>query len=355
LEDDKMQEKLTAFIENLRKDKRITSFDEAAAKQAVILRLLSILTWNTFNVEEVKPEYSVGGRSVDYSLRIANVNKVFLEVKRIGEDLEKHQEQLLNYSFQEGVKLAALTNGITWWFYLPLYEGSWEQRRFYMIDILQQECNKITSKFIDFLLKDNISTGKAIQNAEAIYKSQKKQALIKNTLPKAWNKILSEGDDLMTDLVSETTEKLCGYKPDSEVVKQFLSEYKDQLFIPEPSIVKPRLKPQPSILKKDKHHRVTKGERTSRQAFRIPILKAIIELGGKGRTGEILEKVEIEMKDVLRPVDYEKLPSGVMIRWQNTAQWERYMMVQDGLLPPDSPKGIWEITEKGRKFLDNSK
>jgi len=100
---------------------------------------------------------------------------------------------------------------------------------------------------------------------------------------------------------------------------------------------------------------VSKGERTQRQAFRIPILEALVELGGKGKTDEILEKVERKMKHILKSVDYEKLPSGVMIRWQNTAQWERYIMVQDGLLRSDSPKGIWEITEKGRKFLEDSK
>lgn len=349
-----MKEKLTKFIQNLRTDERINSFDEAATKQAIILRLLSILEWDTFNIEEVKPEYSVGGKSVDYSLRLANVNKVFLEVKRIGEDLEKHQEQLLNYSFQEGVKLAALTNGVTWWFYLPLYEGSWEQRRFYTIDILQQEPDEVASKFIDFLSKNNIDTGKAIQNAEAIHKSRERQTKIKNALPEAWNKIVFEANELLINLISETTEKLCGYKPDSEIVKRFLSEYKDQLFISEPPAVGPQpIKAKHSMGEIGKYPRTTKGDRTPRQVFRIPILEVLMELGGKGEVDEILKKLEIRMKEFLKPVDYEKLPSGVMIRWRNTAQWERYVMVQDGLLRSDSPRGIWEITEEGKRSLKN--
>ena len=40
---------------------------------------------------------------------------MFIEVKRSGENLENHRQQLLEYCFQEGVKLAALTNGRTWW------------------------------------------------------------------------------------------------------------------------------------------------------------------------------------------------------------------------------------------------
>lgn len=127
-----MREKLLQLIEQLKSDRKLVSFDEAATKQAVILRILSLIGWNIFNIGEVIPEYLIAGKKkVDFSLCHSNTNKTFIEVKKIGEDLEKHQEQLLNYSFQAGVKLSVLTNGITWWFYLPLQEGSWEQRKFY--------------------------------------------------------------------------------------------------------------------------------------------------------------------------------------------------------------------------------
>jgi len=231
-----MKEQLDTFIKNLKEDRRIVSFDEAATKQAIVLRLLSVLGWDTFNIDEVTPEYSFSGRKVDYSLRTGNSSKVFMEVKKIGEELEDHQEQLLNYAFQEGIKLAILTNGITWWFYLPLHEGSWEQRRFYTIDVLQQETEEIVSKFIDFLSKENITSGISIQNAETTYKSYKKQNILKETLSQAWNKIISDGDETLIELISETTEKLCGYKPDSEMVGRFISENKDRLLI---SVVPP--------------------------------------------------------------------------------------------------------------------
>jgi predicted type IV restriction endonuclease len=182
-----MEEKLLGLIKKIRSERRLVSFDEAATKQAVILRILSCLGWDTFNIDEVHPEYSVGGKRVDYALRHNNYNKVFIEVKKVGEDLEKYQEQLLNYSFQEGVKLAVLTNGITWWLYLPLHEGSWEQRKFYTVEIFEQGGEEITLKFTDFLSNENVISGKAIDNAENIYKGRQKQYLIKETLPKAWN------------------------------------------------------------------------------------------------------------------------------------------------------------------------
>lgn len=227
-----MQNQLTSFIENLKVDRRIISFDEAATKQAVVTRLLSLLGWDIFNIDEVTPEYSIGEGRVDYSLRIGNVNKVFIEVKKIGEELEKHQEQLLEYSYKQGVRLSILTNGVTWWFYLPWQEGSWEQRKFFTIDIPQQESQDVVSKFIDFLTKDNIGSGKAIQNAEEIYKGQQKLNILKETLPKAWNKIIEEADDSLIELINDTAEKLCGYKADPELIEQFFSKHKNHLIIP---------------------------------------------------------------------------------------------------------------------------
>jgi predicted type IV restriction endonuclease len=218
-----MEEELLKLLEEIQFDRRLVSFDEAATKQTVILRILSCLGWNPFNIDEIYPEYSVGGGRVDYALRHNNYNKVFMEVKKVGEDLENHQAQLLNYSFQEGVKLAILTNGITWWFYLPLHEGSWEQRKFYTIEIYDQSAEEITQKFIDFLSEENIISGKAIDNADKIYKSKQKQYLIKDTLPKAWNKLVKEADENLIGLLAETTEKLCGYKPDQATAEDFLA------------------------------------------------------------------------------------------------------------------------------------
>lgn len=205
---------------------------EEATKQGVILPILHHLGWNPFDVQEVFPEYSVQNRRVDYSLRINNYDKVFIEVKRIGEDLEKHQEQLLSYAFRQGVKLAILTNGIIWWFYLPLHEGSWEQRRFYTIDLQSQAPNDIIEKLTAFLSRQDVVDGKAVKNAENIYNSRQKGEIIRQTLLKAWRKLLSESDDLLAEVVAESVEKLCGYKPESELVIEFLKEISGETSLP---------------------------------------------------------------------------------------------------------------------------
>ncbi len=124
-----------------------------------------------------------------------------------------------------------MTNGITWWFYLPLNEGSWEERKFFSIDILQQETSNIASRFIEFLAKENIENGKAIENAEKAYKGQQKQNILKKTLPEAWNKIICEPDELLVELINETTEKLCGHKTNNESIKQFIIRHKRQFLL----------------------------------------------------------------------------------------------------------------------------
>jgi len=219
-----MKKKLLELIERLQRERELEGLDEAATKQGVILKILSCLDWDPFDINEVHPEYPTGSGKVDFALRHNGYNKVFIEVKRIGEDLEKHQEQLLNYSFKYGVRIAVLTNGITWRFYLPLHEGSWEQRRFYTIEIYEQDTEDIASKFIDFLSKENVISGKAIENAENIYMSKQRETLIKQTLPKAWDRIVSEPDELLVELIAEITEKMCGYRPSNEVVKGFIAD-----------------------------------------------------------------------------------------------------------------------------------
>jgi predicted transport protein len=220
-----MTEELLSLIRRLKSDRQLDSFDEAATKQVVILRILSLLGWDTYNIEEVEPEHLISGTKVDYLLKHANKPKVFIEAKRVAEPLEKHQEQLLQYSFKEGVNLAVLTNGITWWFYLPLNPGSWEQRKFYSIDIYDQESEEIAVRLIDYLSKDNVASGKAVDNAQALYRTRQKEYDISKTLPKAWHKVVTDPDPVLVNLIADNTEKICGFRPDSLVVKNFISTY----------------------------------------------------------------------------------------------------------------------------------
>ena len=217
-----MQQELTDVVLDIRGNRDLLTADEASIKAGVVLRLLRVLGWDPFNIREITPEYAVGGRRVDFALRVLGANKVFVEVKRPREDLESHQEQLLSYSFTEGVKLAVLTNGMTWWLYLPLSEGSWEQRRFYTVDLLEQEPADVAKRLVEFLSKNRIVSGEAVQTAEHVYTSRQKKSTVHDAIPKAWHKLLTDPDDLFVELLIETTEKLCGFRPELAEIEEFL-------------------------------------------------------------------------------------------------------------------------------------
>lgn len=94
------------------------------------------------------------------------------------------------------------------------------------------------------------------------------------------------------------------------------------------------------------------GRRTPEDAFRLPILRALIASGGSGKTRDVLKRVREMMKDSLTKVDYESVPSKPGYpRWQKAAQWARIALVNEGLMKNDSPRGIWEISEAGQKYV----
>jgi len=81
---------------------------------------------------------------------------------------------------------------------------------------------QLWGKFIDFLGKESVESEKAVKKAEQIYKGQVKDIEIKRNLPEAWNKLISEPDDLLVDLINETIEKICGYRAEEKLIEEFL-------------------------------------------------------------------------------------------------------------------------------------
>jgi hypothetical protein len=136
------------------------------------------------------------------------------------------------------VDLAVLSNGVLWWFYLPLKKGRWKEKKIYAIDIMQQDTDEIAEKFNQLLSRDNIESGEALQNANNIYEQLDRQKKINETLPKAWNKLISSEEPRLFELLAETTESICGFRPDNDNVSNLLSIHKQKLLLPEIPIPK---------------------------------------------------------------------------------------------------------------------
>lgn len=93
------------------------------------------------------------------------------------------------------------------------------------------------------------------------------------------------------------------------------------------------------------------GRKLNEEAYRHPILEALNELGNSALAYDTLKVVEKKLRPLLTEFDYEKVPSGGDLRWRNTACFVRADLVREGLLKSDSPRGTWELSDKGKQWL----
>ena len=98
--------------------------------------------------------------------------------------------------------------------------------------------------------------------------------------------------------------------------------------------------------------KLSRGLRTSQEAFFKPILAALVARGGSARKSDIVADLEASMGASLTAHDRMALPSNPHeIRWQNTVAWARHDLRLAGRIKDDSPQGIWEISDAGREWL----
>ena len=216
-----MKKQITNFIEDLKSGKKLSTMDEASTKQAIVLRLLSFLGWDIFDVEEVYPDYAINSSMISYALRIDKEVQMLIDVKSSQEKLEDHQKDLTTSAAQEGLDLCVLTNGAKWWFFLATDRGRRNHKRYFICDFQKQKPDKIVGKLIDFMGRAKVARGDALKSAKSTYRSQRQQ-IAAEALPEAWNQLLSPPNKILMEILSEITEKLCGYRADANLIEKFI-------------------------------------------------------------------------------------------------------------------------------------
>ncbi len=214
---------LTDHIARIAQDEALPQRVEEAARQTAVLPVLAALGWDCWDGNEVTPEFEVRGGRVDYCLQVPGQRLVLIEVKRTGADLSgPPEEQLLRYAFDEGVPLAALTDGRVWWLYLSTATGSWEQRRFFSIDFRQQETAHAAASLERFLRRDAVTSGKALEEARREFESQERDRRVRAALQEAWKQVLGDPDGLLRDLLAEEVREIAGHRPEAQTIADFL-------------------------------------------------------------------------------------------------------------------------------------
>jgi predicted type IV restriction endonuclease len=109
---------------------------EPIVRQAIVLRILSTLGYNIWDIDEVSPEETnSGGYRPDFIIKVGNGIYV-MELKASGTKIiPKHFHQAFNYIGALGIRYAILTNGNHWVFLDERLQGKYEERILFKIDI----------------------------------------------------------------------------------------------------------------------------------------------------------------------------------------------------------------------------
>jgi predicted type IV restriction endonuclease len=180
------------------------------------------LGWPAYDTDAVWPEYALGGRRVDYALCSPPGKPVaFIEVKQIGQS-DGAERQLFEYAFHIGVPMAILTDGREWHFFLPGEQGDYGERRVYKLDLAERDIGECVERLERYLLHTSVVSGASIQAARGDYRNVSKERQMLAALPKAWNQLIHDEDEMLVEIVADRVETLCGFKPTPDMVASFL-------------------------------------------------------------------------------------------------------------------------------------
>ncbi len=186
--------------------------NEASVSIGVVLPILDALGWPAFDPGIVAPEYSVGTRRVDFALLTRGTPAVFVEVKQPG--LAGHADrQLFEYAFHEGVPIAILTDGATWHVYLPAMQGTYDDRRVYLLDLLERDPADSAAMLRALPLARRRRERRGVRagagGLQAVAPAQGRRGARSRRRGRT-----SSSEPRLADLLAAEVESVCGFQPD---------------------------------------------------------------------------------------------------------------------------------------------
>ena len=97
--------------------------------------------------------------------------------------------------------------------------------------------------------------------------------------------------------------------------------------------------------------RANPGSILPERAYWLPILGVIADAGGSAASTDVIDALSERLGGSFTDRDRDVLAMGE-VRWRNRARFARLRMKERGFLNDQSPRGVWEITDVGRQFLE---
>ena len=157
---------LVGYIEMLKErmqsHRAVLQENETRTRMALINPLLHALGWDVSDPGVVAPEYRVSGGWADYALLRPDGKPVAtLEAKKLGEPLDSHRMQMLNYANMSGIEYAGLTDGNHWELYKVFQPGPLEERRILDVSIMDAPAHASALKLL-LLWRPNLTPGEPV-------------------------------------------------------------------------------------------------------------------------------------------------------------------------------------------------
>ena len=199
--------------------------NEDQVSKMVVMRLLQQLGWDVFNPDQVSSEFKIATRKVDYALRHEPFGPVALvEVKDVGNAKAKGEDQLFDYCSKQGVPLAVLTDGRFWNFYLPAGMGNYEQRRFAVVDLVNDDVPDCARTLVRYLGFTNVTSGQSHRYAQTDYDAHRQRIVAREQFEPVFRSLVSEPDPRIVTLFADEVEGACGFRPDADELGKFLRQ-----------------------------------------------------------------------------------------------------------------------------------
>ena len=135
------------------------STNSCSATVVLIDPLLAALGWDTSDPELVTPEFISNGRA-DYALlKPGGKPLALVEAKKLGEPLENHRMQMLNYANASGIEYAGLTDGDRWELYEVFRISALDDRRILEVSINGHVTHACALQLL-LLWRSNLASGR---------------------------------------------------------------------------------------------------------------------------------------------------------------------------------------------------
>ncbi|MYH88242.1 MAG: hypothetical protein F4125_06580 [Acidimicrobiaceae bacterium] len=199
--------------------------NEESAKFQIIAPILENLDWDPRDGSEFVLEHPVGGKRggrVDIALRSTGRGHdrlvALIEAKAPGSDLSKHVDQVLSYAFHEGTCVCVLTTGLQWWLFLPRESGEPMQRRFAVLDLMNDSLERIAEDLRAFHAKEALARVRAEKKAKSVFTARLDADRLQSESPQIWERMMRGPDEELVELIISRVYKKLNLRPDREQV-----------------------------------------------------------------------------------------------------------------------------------------